>query len=295
MPTHLLRNPASGRGRTGDDVGDLLGSIGEVGVELIDLTGDTADDSSDRLQDAADHGEIEHLVIAGGDGLVNLAIQEVAQTDIDVSILPVGTGNDFATALGLSLEGLRRTAWPDIAATPVDLLRITTGEGDPPRWVASIAIAGFPAAINARANDIRLPLGSQIYTLAALLELPRFRRLPLSFDLDGEPLETDSAMLAVGNTRFFGGGMLACPDARHDDGLAHLTSIDGVGRLTLLKHLQGRTGGTADRDEVKRRSARSVDLRTPDIDVWGDGEFIATSPLRIECVSGALRVRGITL
>ena len=293
MPTHLLRNPASGRGRTGDATSDLLAKIGEIGVELVDLTGVTADDSSARLRDAISHGEIEHLVIAGGDGLVNLAIQEVAQTGIDVSILPVGTGNDFASALGLSLDGLGRTSWPYIAATPVDLLRITAESKDRPKWVASIAIAGFPAAINARANDIRLPLGSQVYTLAALLELPRFHRLALSFDLDGEPFDTDSAMLAVGNTRFFGGGMLACPDAHYDDGLAHLTSIDGVGRLTLLKHLQGRTGGTADHDEVKRQFARSVELRTPQVDVWGDGEFIATSPLTIECVPGALQVRGV--
>jgi len=262
-----------------------------AGHAVVELTGSSPEESSSAVQDALERDEVELLVVAGGDGLVHLAIQHLAMTAIPLAIFPTGTGNDFAGALGLtSTLPLERVI--SRHAQAVDLLRVSAPGGEV-RWVASIAIAGFPADINARANRLPSRLGSQIYALAAVAELAKFRRVTVEVQIDGEKMTTDTAMLAIGNTSLFGGGMLACPDATATDGLLHLTSIDGVGRLGILRHLRGRTGGTADRPEVIRHRSKSIEILTPGIDLWGDGEPITATPVRIEVVSSAINVVGI--
>ena len=267
----------------------IVGSLRTQGHEVVELTGTSADESSSALHAAVANAELDHLVVAGGDGLVNLAIQAVATTLIPVTIAPTGTGNDFATAIGI---GPTDTVDLAAATTALDLIRISTGDGDI-RWVASIAIAGFPAAINRRANELQRPSGPQKYTVAAALELPKFVRQVIELRIDDYPITTDSAMLAIGNTMLFGGGMLACPDATPTDGLLHLTSIQGVGRLGILRHLISRKGGTADRPEVLRRSGVQIDIDTPDLELWGDGEFVGVGPLSLRSIPGALHVGGI--
>lgn len=287
MAVHLLRNPRSGRGAQPNSISESRLGSELAGHEVVDLTGDSAPDSSLALREAVARGEVERLVVAGGDGLVHLAIQEVAATGVPVAIIPEGTGNDFALALS-EVSRPVRMGEPRL----VDLLRVTTSDSPEPRWVATIVIAGFPAAINARANDISLPIGRSVYTVAALAELPRFSRTQITYAIDhGEStLErtSDSAMLAIGNTSFFGGGMRACPDAHVDDGLLHFTSIEGVGRIGILRHIQGQRGGTADRDEVIRHVGTKVEIFSAGIEFWGDGERIGQSPATIEIDPGAL-------
>ena len=259
------------------------------GHEVIDLTGASAEASADALRNAVTDGTIERLVLAGGDGLIHLAIQHVAESAIPVTIVASGTGNDFAM-------GLQHAANPVPASgiQSVDLLRVTTADQPTDRWVASIVIAGFPAAINARANNLSLPLGPSLYTVAAIAELPRFSRSKIAYQITGGDDDvrriTDTAMLAIGNTRFFGGGMLACPDALADDGLIHFTSIEGVGRLGVLRHIQQQKGGTADRTEVRRHVGTRVEIETAGIELWGDGERVGQSPATIEVVPNALMI-----
>lgn len=289
MRVHVLRSPTGGGRRSRAATVELVTDLVSSGHEVVDVTGDSAEASSAKLQQVIAAGNVERVLVCGGDGLVHLAIQQLAQSGVPVALCPSGSGNDFAAALGI--------VTPDVSTVvaspqPIDLMRVTNNQGSI-SWVASIAIGGFPASINARANTLRLPLGSQIYTLAAALELPRFQRIEMSLRLDGYPIETDSAMLAIGNTSLFGGGMLACPDATPVDGLLHLTSIQGVGRAGILRHLAGRSGGTADRPEVLRRTATRVDVDTVGIDMWGDGEPIGVGPLSFEVIPGALLVAGL--
>ena len=228
---------------------------------------------------------MERLIVVGGDGTVHLAIQHLAETPVAMTVLPHGTGNDVHRAL---LEANLVGGSSGQGETAIDLLRVTSDTGV--RWVASIVIAGFPAAVNARANASSLPIGKWIYTLAAVRELAQMRRVPLSGAIDGDELDLDTAMLAIGSTAYFGGGMLACPDALPDDGAVHLTSIEGVGPLGLIPHLVQKSGGSAGRSEVLRRKGCRVTLETPGIDLYGDGEFVGKTPATIELIPGALRL-----
>lgn len=288
MRVHLLCNSAARSRRSRSSQRELADEYRRRGLEVSDLTRATAAESDQALRAAIDAGEVERLVISGGDGLVHLAIQHLARTAVPLGILPAGSGNDFASALGLVKDDVDATLGEAIS---VDLIEIEAADGAS-RLVASIVIAGFPARINKRANRSRLPLGSLIYMVAAAAEMPRFSREMIELDVDGDTISTHSAMLAIGNTRYFGGGMVACPDALPNDGLMHLTSIEGVGRLGILRHLAGRAGGTADRAEVLRLVARSIEVHTVGLELWGDGEPITIAPAVLRTLPGALMVAG---
>lgn len=256
------------------------------GERVVELGGATPEACSLALQSAIARNEIERLVIAGGDGLVHLAIQHLATTDLPVTIAPVGTGNDFARALHDQFGSGTSTT------KPTDLIRVSRN-GEYFRWAASVAIAGFPADINRRANNMDRRWGSSVYTMAAIRQLPSFTRRTFELSIDGIPVTSDSAMLAIGNTKYFGGGMLPCPDALPDDGVLQLTSIESVNRAGLLPHLIGRAGGTANRKEVLRGAGQRIDVQDTGHDFWADGEPLGPSPLTFEAVSGALCIEGI--
>lgn len=286
---HLLRSPTGGTSSRQVGAHSLIEAYEATGRSVVDLTGPTAEATAESLASAVASGQVHRVVVAGGDGLVHLAVQHLAGSAIPMGIAPAGSGNDFAAALGIDEVDIATTLRDP---TPVDLIEARFGDGAV-AWAASVVIAGFPADINARANAMTLPLGGALYTLAAVLELPRFRRRLIGLEVDGAALESDTAMLAIGNTCYFGGGMLACPDALADDGRLHLTSIEGVGRLGILRHLAQRTGGSADRPEVNRLTATSIAITTPDIALWADGEPLGTSPATLTAIPKALHVAGV--
>ena len=287
MVVHVLRNPGANRSSK-KAAESVIASLRVDGQRVIDLSGPTPDASAAALATAIRNEEIERLVIAGGDGLVHLAIQHVAQTDVAVTIAPVGTGNDFAAAL-LDADGQK--GGPQ-ERSRVDLIAVIAGDGSR-TWAASVATAGFPADITARAHTMDRRWGPNVYALAALLELPSFTRRTFELSIDDIPVRTDSAMLAVGNTKYFGGGMLPCPDALPNDGLVHLTSIQDVGRIGLIPHLLGRAGGTADRKEVLRGEGRRISIHSEGHPFWADGEAIGISPITFEVVSNALLLENV--
>lgn len=286
MVVHVLHNPSTSRSAQ-TSTRSIIAALRADGERVIDISGATASESSLNLASAMGAGEVERLFIAGGDGLVHLAIQHLALTNVAVTIAPIGSGNDFAQAV------IERTEATGSAGISSDLMRIATPDAMT-TWAASVAIAGFPARINARANTMGRSWGSNVYALATIRELPTFARSSFDVSIDGIPLTTDSAMLAIGNTKYFGGGMLPCPDARPDDGMLHLTSIEGVNRLRLMPHLIGRAGGTAGRKEVVRGVGTLIEIETRGQAFWADGEEVGLSPLSFEIVPGALRIERIT-
>lgn len=288
MSAHVLHNPTAPR-QVRKAARGVISSLRARGHRVTVLAESTPAATSAALKRAVDDGDIEHLIIAGGDGLVHLAIQHVAQTSIPVTICPVGTGNDFARAIQEHDTG---------AGVSADLIRITspdqTTAGTTQIWAASVAIAGFPAEINARANTMSRHWGANVYSIAAILQLPHFKQSTIALSVDDMIVSTNTAMIAIGNTKFFGGGMLPCPDALPDDHLLHLTSIEGVSRRGLIPHLLGRTGGTADRPEVRRERGTQIRVDTSGEAFWADGEPVGESPLTFEIVPNALRIERAT-
>jgi diacylglycerol kinase (ATP) len=111
--------------------------------------------------------------------------------------------------------------------------------------------------------------------------------------LDGESQTLPVTMVAVGNTPWYGGGMKVCPGADPTDGLFDVTVVGATSRLELIRTKPLLTLGThvEHRSVTVHRAAR-VELTSPGVTTYADGEPVAPLPAVAECVPGALRVLG---
>jgi diacylglycerol kinase (ATP) len=284
MQVHVLGNPAA-RGGTGD-VERVVDSLRAGGHDPVLLEATSAEHSSAVAADAVAAGA-ERLVAVGGDGLVRLAVGAVAETSTVLGIVPQGTGNDFARALDL-LDGdlddhVRRALERPVA---VDAMRTDHG------WAASVATMGFSGDVTARANGLRWPRGSQRYTVATLLQMPRLRHLVATIEVDGVTHSADTAMLSIGNTAYFGGGMKICPDATPTDGLLHVVVIGAVPKRTFLRVFPAVFAGRHVRHpDVATYTGHRVTVRGDDT-MWADGDELGPLPVTCEVVPGAVQVAG---
>lgn len=282
---HLLVNPASRRGAAdADAVHDQLVAKGHR-VERVVPDGPT--DVADAIRRASP----ERVVAVGGDGLLHHALPALVESKTALGIVPSGTGNDFARAIGLPK---RRAAAVDRAVGPttaVDLLRVETADGAS-TLVATAVTAGFSGRVNATANARTFPKGQLKYTAASFTELRRLESFDLDVVRDGVAHAPTGpcAFFAVANTRFFGGGMAIAPEARATDGQLHLTIVGGVPAWKLALVLPTVFVGQHVRHpDVTDLAATSVHL-DHDQDVWADGERIGSGAITVSIVPTALFV-----
>ena len=287
----LLTNPASGHGNAPHAAERAVAQFARRGVDVVEIVGTDAEHARRLLHDALDR-DTDALVIAGGDGVISLALQALARTDIPLGIIPAGTGNDHAREYGLPTSDPEAAA--DIVADgcteTVDLGRIEGDDGD--RWFGTVMAAGFDSLVSDRTNRMHWPHGRMRYHLAMLAELSKLRLLPFRLVLDGhEEIVTELTLAAFGNTRSYGGGMLICPKADHCDGQLDITMVHSASRTKLIRLFPTVFRGThIDLEQVTTARARSIRVESAGINAYADGEFVCPLPVEVSAVPGALHI-----
>jgi len=292
----LLMNPAA---RAGAHTGAAMRAaerLRAAGHRVSVISGGSAAESSELLRTALDLGA-DAVVVAGGDGTVSLAIQQLAGGRVPLGIVPAGTGNDLANTLGLRDLDADAAADAVIAGTTrtIDLARVTRTDGTSVLY-GTVLASGFDSKVNDRANRMRWPRGHMRYNVAILVEFLRLRGIPFDVELelaDGvtERIAGELVMATVGNGRSYGGGIPICPDADLEDGLLDVTLLRPAGRLKLLRLLPRVYRGThTSIDEVTTYRVRSARLASPGVTAYADGDPLGPLPLRVDVVPGALRV-----
>jgi diacylglycerol kinase (ATP) len=263
----------------------------DAGFSVRTVLGEDADDALRRAREAVAAGT-GALIAVGGDGMMSLALQAVAGTMTPLGAVAVGTGNDFARALGLPIRDpaaagrLAAEALKGGAVREIDLGRVGG------RWFGSVLASGFDSRVNDRGNRMRWVGGRFKYDLAILAELAAFKPIPYRVRLDGGPVrEIEATLIAVGNGTTYGGGMRICADAVMDDGLFDVTVVGDCSRTTLLKVFPRVYRGThLDHPEVTVHRVSSIELAAAGVTAYADGEQLGALPLTAHCVPGAVRV-----
>ncbi|MBV2156500.1 diacylglycerol kinase [Kitasatospora sp. SUK 42] len=288
----VLTNPAAGIGHAESAARRVVARLRALGVEVEPQAGRSTEDAVRLAREAAADG-VDALAVVGGDGMINLALQALADTSVPLGVIPAGTGNDHAREYGLPLGDPEAAA--DVVAAGrtrgIDLGRITGPDGAA-RWYGSVLATGFDSLVSDRVNRLRWPRGRMRYNLAILAEFANLRPLPFRITLaDGTVIERDLTLAAVGNTRSYGGGMLMCPDALPDDGLLDLTLVDAMPRLRIARFFPTLFKGThTTHPEVTTLRTESLRIESPGITAYADGEFIAALPVEVTVRRKALRL-----
>ena len=239
------------------------------------------------------------LVVVGGDGSVNEVVNGIADAeDVEIAVVPRGTGWDFARSLGIPRDldkAIGAALTGDAREIDLGLVSYRTWAGGKGRaHFANVGSAGISGAIAKRANETSKALGGKIsYYWATLAAFARWQTGELHVSVDDEIREGKMIDIIVANGRYLGGGMMMLPEAEPDDGLFDVLVIGDVTKRDLLFTLPKSYRGKHlphPRLEVLHGRVVTVDAAEP-LPIELDGEQPGTTPARFEVVPRGLRVR----
>lgn len=211
-------------------------------------------------------------------------------------VVPTGSGNDFAKALGIRNVAAALQAWQQFCTQEKNVKEIDLGvirAGGQETFFCCVAGIGMDAEANARANRMAPWIKSRGgYVLAALQSLIAFKPAEMNITAEGREIRRSAFFVAVGNARSYGGGMKVTPQAALDDGLLDVCLVIKMNKLKLLcwvptiffgKHLRLK--------QVEYFKANQITIDTErKLDVYADGDYAGQTPVEIGLIPRGLRV-----
>ena len=285
----LVLNSKAGKGKATNLCRSLEVLLKSNNLPYEIISKSNPEDTSTELRLKIAAGGFVRVVAIGGDGLVNLCLQEVAERDIALAVIPAGTGNDFARAVGSHKKSVAEIFNAVLSHEPsaIDLGLITGDFGK--RWYVQVLSTGFDALVNKLANRISWPRGQIKYTLATIFTLARFKPIEYEITIDDKQFKQDFMLLSVANGETYGGGMRICPNASNSDGIFDILLVHPVSKIVLLTIFPKVFAGKHiphPRIEIIR--GRNVQL-SANASAFADGEFVSTLPIKIENIPNALK------
>ena len=282
----LVINPMSGRHKGAVIGAEATALLKAAGHEVFSFQGENVSDARDQLKGAIDRG-LDSVVVVGGDGALHAVLDHIADSDLTFGLIPAGAGNDTARTLGIPLKDAKAAVDILLRGKTRTIDLALAGES----FVATVVASGFDSKVNERANAMAWPRGNMRYNIAILAELKVFEPLHFSIDLDGEQIERDAMLVAVGNGPSFGGGLRMCEGAVLDDGFLDVVIINPVSKIELLKVFPKLSKGThVTHSSYEHHLVKRVTIDSPGIVAYGDGERLGALPITISACSGVLRV-----
>jgi diacylglycerol kinase (ATP) len=284
----LVVNPRAGKGKARSLTAQL-----EILLQTHNLHYDKIDNSSfidtmSEFRSRIASGKFEKVIAIGGDGLINLCLQEIAGRKIALAVIPAGTGNDFARAVGAYKKTVSEifdvVQNTDPSAIDLGLVNGVFGK----RWYVQVLSTGFDALVNRLANNITWPKGQIKYTLATVLTLASFKPIKYKLNIDGQESEESLMLLAIANGNTYGGGMRICPDASNSDGIFDILLVRPVSKFVLItifpKIFSGRH---IPHPKIEIKKGKNVVLSAQAL-AFADGEFVSELPIQVTNVPKAL-------
>ncbi|MEQ9408288.1 MAG: diacylglycerol kinase family lipid kinase [Fuerstiella sp.] len=290
MKICLIFNPQAG---TADRIKDVLQHL--TGGDRCELRPTSRTAMAGQIaRQAVDEG-FDRIVVAGGDGTISDAVNGIAP-DFDaaeLAVLPFGTGNDLARALGFLAEQL------DVACSrafdshleKVDVIRMTSEENT--SYCINVANGGLGGrvAVDVRAEDKQRwgPVAYWMTSVSRLASLPHFH---LHLQMDEQTINMDVLGVAVANGRFIGGGFPIAPLALLNDGLMDITICPVLPTFELMAAgINFMLGGEHPDERIQQYQARHVHIQSEtDMPFSIDGETSCRVDATFDVIPAALKM-----
>jgi len=280
----LLVNQESRQGQ--DATGAAAAALRRAGIELLQEQCSSADELNGTIRRLA--STVDMVVLGGGDGTMNSAAPALLDAGLPLGILPLGTANDLARTLGIPLD------LDEAAQVILDghVRHIDLGEvnGQPFFNVASVGLSVQVA--RELSGDMKKRWGRLGYALATCRALWRMRPFSAEIHYGDVSHKVRTLQIAIGNGRYYGGGMAVEDGAEIDDGLLNLYSLEfeSLWKLALIypAFRSGRHGmwrevrtATFKEAEVTTRRSRRVNA---------DGDLTTRTPAHFRVLERAIVV-----
>jgi len=226
----VILNPASGRGKAGKLREKIRALLSECAETVLWQETERPGHATELARAVPDSAEC--VVVAGGDGTVNEVVNGLIGRKVPLAVLPVGSGNDFARALGLPFN--YRKAFKILCKKAVKWIDVGKVNG---RYYPNALGLGFDADVVVESNKIHRLRGILIYLYAVIKNVFKFRPYRVRVHLDGRTVEKEVLLLTVANGISLGGGFKLTPTAKNDDGLFDVCMIETMPRPLIFWHL----------------------------------------------------------
>jgi len=288
MKTSIIYNPAAGSIKDRETIRETLQRLPGAQIYSTEKEGDATRFAEDAIQQGQDL-----VVAAGGDGTLNEVINGIARhaDQIQIGLVPLGTGNDFARTLALpdSIEDciqILRTG----NTRAIDLVRVTS---DRVRYFVNVSAGGFSGTVNEKLTpEIKKTWGPLSYLRSAAAALPELRSYRTTIVLDdGPPFQANLYNAIIANGRFVAGGTEVAPEAVADDGLLDLILVlrkpASEIAVVIAQMLAGKHLGN--HAIVFQRAKKILVSSNPGMWFNVDGELVGNEPALFETLPQALR------
>lgn len=284
---HAIANPAAGSG-LGRKLGQQLHRMLEEKNITHKIEETAAPGHATQLAAQAALSGADTVLSVGGDGTALEVARGLIGTGCALGLIPAGTGNDFRKTLGISKE--TNEALNTVLTKPAQSTDAGLINGE--LFLNEIG-TGFDVAVLDYANKAKKYCkGLLPYLYGVLCALFRFRPIPVTYQIDGGPQQKkDLFVIAAANGGIIGGGIVIAPDARADDGLLDIITVDSIKwyklPLRLIGLLQGKILTFPETHFVR---ASSLTFSSPGMRLNVDGEIISADQAKVEILPGALKI-----
>ncbi len=253
------------------------------------------DDAFNFIQTLPPH--VSTLVLVGGDGTVQRVLGEAQRRNLHLGLIPAGSGNDLARAMGIPLDPrralehlLRGTACSmDVIDCNQQLYATAIGVGLDGTIAYTVNHSWYKKWLN------RFGLGRAAYVIALFQVLCHFkpRSVDVYLDQSCEHL-TGVWLISVHNCPSYGGGMKLCPQADFQDGRLNVCVVQHLNRLQLIRMFPKVYRGThVGHPAIRMFAATKVRIDAADAMLaHGDGELVGSTPIVVEIKPAATYIVG---
>lgn len=298
LVAHLIFNPVAGQGNTDQDL-DFIRQTLEPHLNLH--VHETAPETmlEDLVKDAIDSGA-DLVIASGGDGTVSAVAGALIGTGVPLGVIPRGTANAFAVALGIPRVLPIRAACQVILAGQTRKVDVARCNGVPMILLAGV---GYEAEmVDLASREMKEQWGPMAYLMAGWQTLDQQSPFEAEIEAEGEIHKIQANSITVANAApptsvlAQGGG-----EVIYDDGLLDITIAGAESKLqavtTMLRMLGAALvkAGTQQQNVVHGRAKKIKITTDPPQKVVVDGEVIGTTPIEVECIPKGLTVLAPTL
>jgi diacylglycerol kinase (ATP) len=286
----LIANPAAGRGSAAKLLVAARAQLEEVGMREFLVTRKEGDEET--LASSAISRGVRSFVVLGGDGTCSRVANAILKSGVDclLTVLPSGTGNDFAKTLGLN------------GATPSDVaglvtggtvVRIDVGTADDKYFLNSCGF-GFDASVLEATQKVRFLKGDTVYIYSALKQLFSYQGIEIVVTDGGASLPRRMLMVTVSNGRYLGGAFKIAPNASVLDGKLDACFFSDSNVVERARLFVGALRGThLGMRAVTNASVHELALTfatPPAMEIDGELRTAASATVKLKCLPHALSV-----